>query len=84
MTFSVPVTASNPAVVFPLETAVTLCRTAHVDPALAGAPDVTSVTTPLAPALPEGVAGQTLALQQFATAFEAAFSQPPPASRSSS
>ena len=76
VTFSAPVTASNPTVVFPLQTAVTLRRTANVDPALAGAPAVTSVTTPLAPALPEGAAGQTLALQQFATAFEAAFSQP--------
>ena len=78
VTFSAPVTASNPAVVFPLQTAVTLRRTANVDPALAGAPAVTSVTTPLAPALPEGAAGQTLALLQFATAFEAAFGQPPP------
>ena len=48
LTFSVPVTASNPEAVFALETAVTLSRTAHVDPALAGAgaSDVASVTTP--------------------------------------
>ena len=78
VTLGVPVTASNPAVVFALETAVTLTRTAHVDPALAaaGASDVSSVTTPLAPALPEGAAGQTLALQSFAVTFEEAFTTP--------
>ena len=80
---SAPVTASNPAVVFALETAVTLSRTANVDQALldpalvaAGADGVSSVTTALAPALPEGAAGQTLALQQFAATFEAAFTTP--------
>ena len=80
---SAPVTASNPAVVFALETAVTLRRTANVDPALldpalvaAGADGVSSVTTALAPALPEGAAGQALALGQFAATFEAAFSSP--------
>ncbi len=73
-----PVTASNPAVVFPLETTVTLSRTANVDPALAaaGAADVSSVTTPLAPTLPPTAAGQTLALQQFAATFEATFTAP--------
>jgi len=78
VTSGVPVTASNPEAVFPLQTAVTLRRTGHVDPALAaaGAQDVGSVTTPLAPAVPEGTAGQTLALQQFAKAFEAAFAAP--------
>ena len=72
---SAPVTASNPAVVFALETSVTLRRTAHVDPALAavGAAEVASVTTPLAPAPLEEAAGQSLALQQFASAFEIAF-----------
>ena len=75
---SAPVTASNPAVVFALETSVTLRRTAHVDPALAaaGAAELASVTTPLAPAPPEGAAGQSLALQQFASAFESAFTTP--------
>ena len=80
---SAPVTASNPAVVFALETAVTLRRTANVDPALldpalvaAGADGVSSVTTALAPAVPEGAAGQALALGQFAATFEAAFSTP--------
>ncbi len=73
--FSAPVSASNPQAVFQLETAVTLRRIAHVDPAVAqaGASAVTSVTTPLAPAQPEGAAGQTLTLQQFAEAFETAF-----------
>ena len=78
VTSGAPVAANNSAVVFPLETAVTLRRTGHVDPALAaaGASDVGSVTTPLAPAVPEGAAGQTLALQQFAEAFETAFAAP--------
>ena len=78
VTLSAPVTASNPAVVFALETAVTLRRTAHVDPALAaaGAAEVASVTTQLAPAPPDGAAGQSLALQQFASAFESAFTTP--------
>jgi LysM repeat protein len=78
VTSGAPVAASNPAAVFPLQTAVTLRRTGHVDPALAaaGAQDVNSVTTPLAPAVPEGAAGQTLALQQFAAAFETAFAAP--------
>ena len=64
--------------VFALETSVTLRRTAHVDPALAaaGAAELASVTTPLAPAPPEGAAGQSLALQQFASAFESAFTTP--------
>jgi LysM repeat protein len=83
VTSDAPVTASNPAVVFALETAVTLRRTANVDPAFldpalvaAGADGVSSVTTALAPALPEGAAGQTLTLQQFAGTFEAAFTTP--------
>ncbi len=78
VTSGAAVTASNPAVVFPLETALTLRRTGHVDPALAaaGGGDVSSVTTPLAPAVPEGAAGQTLTLQQFAETFETAFAAP--------
>ncbi len=76
VTLAVPVTEANPKALFPLETTLTLRRTAHVEPALADNPDVAAVTTPIAPFLPEGAAGRSVALRTFAQTFEAAFTNP--------